>query len=57
MTSSGLRTAGRLFGIDLAGLFKDDEDGGGGLNLNPFLSFSTTSKGRGGALSFRPLRS
>ena len=54
MTSSGLRTAGRLFGIDLAGLFKDDEDGGGGLNLNPFLSFSTTSKGRGGALSFRP---
>ena len=54
MTSSGLRTAGRLFGIDLAGLFKDDEDGGGGLNLNPFLSLSSTSKGRGGALSFRP---
>ena len=54
MTSSGLRTAGRLFGIDLAGLFKDDEDGGGGLNLNPMLQFSTTSKGRGGALSFRP---
>ena len=54
MTSSGLRTAGRLFGIDLAGLFKDDEDGEGGLNLNPMLQFSTTSKGRGGALSFRP---
>ena len=49
MTSSGLRTAGRLFGIDLAGLFKDDEDGGGGLNLNPFLSFTNTGKGRGGA--------
>jgi|TARA_R100000084_G_scaffold86463_1_gene41071 hypothetical protein len=54
MTSSGLRTAGRLFGIDLAGLFKDDEDGKGFLGLNPNLSFSTTSKGRGGALSFRP---
>jgi len=54
MTSSGLRTAGRLFGIDLAGLFKDDEEGGGGLNLNPFLSLTNTTKGRGGALSFRP---
>ena len=54
MTSSGLRTAGRLFGIDLAGLFKDDEDGGGGLYLNPFLSLTNTGKGRGGALSFRP---
>lgn len=54
MTSSGLRTAGRLFGIDLAGLFKDDEDGGNFLNLNPFLQFTKTGKGRGGALSFRP---
>jgi hypothetical protein len=54
MTTSGLRKAGRLFGIDLAGLFKDDEDGAGGLNLNPMLQFSTTSKGRGGTLSFRP---
>lgn len=55
MTSTPLRTAGRLFGIDLAGLFKDDEDGeGSDLNLQPFLQFSNTSKGRGGVLSFRP---
>ena len=55
MTSTPLRTAGRLFGIDLAGLFRDDENGeGGGLNLQPFLQFTNTGKGRGGALSFRP---
>ena len=55
MTSTPLRTAGSLFGIDLAGLFKDDENGeGGGLNLQPFLQFTNTGKGRGGVLSFRP---
>ena len=57
MTSTPLRTAGSLFGIDLAGLFKDDENGeGGGLNLQPFLQFTNTGKGRGGVLSFRPQR-
>ena len=55
MTSTPLRTAGSLFGIDLAGLFKDDEDGeNNSFNLQPFLQFTKTSKGRGGALSFRP---
>ena len=55
MTSTPLRTAGSLFGIDLAGLFKDDEDGeNSSFNLQPFLQFSKTSKGRGGVLSFRP---
>ena len=54
MTSSGPRVAGNLFGIDLAGLFRDDEDGGGGLNLNPFLQLTNVGKGRGGVLSFRP---
>ena len=55
MTSTPLRTAGSLFGIDLAGLFKDDEDGeNNSFNLQPFLEFTKTSKGRGGVLSFRP---
>ena len=46
------RPAGRLFGIDLAGLFKDDDEATGG--LNPFLSLMQQTKGRGGALSMRP---
>lgn len=46
------RPAGRLFGIDLAGLFKDDDESTGG--LNPFLSLMQQTKGRGGALSMRP---
>lgn len=55
MTSTPIRTAGSLFGIDLAGLFKDDEDGeNSSFNLQPFLEFTKTSKGRGGVLSFRP---
>jgi hypothetical protein len=46
------RPAGRLFGIDLAGLFNDDDEATGG--LNPFLSLMQQTKGRGGALSMRP---
>ena len=46
------RPAGRLFGIDLAGLFKDDDEATGG--LNPFLSLMQQTKGRGGALTMRP---
>ena len=46
------RPAGRLFGIDLAGLFKDDDESTGG--LNPFLTLMQQTKGRGGALSMRP---
>lgn len=52
MTSTRFRPAGRLFGIDLAGLFKDDDEATGG--LNPFLSLMQQTKGRGGALSMRP---
>ena len=48
---SGLRKAGRLFGLDLAGLFSDDEDSKS--DFDPFLQFSTTSKARTG-LSMRP---
>lgn len=52
MTSTQFRPAGRLFGIDLAGLFSDDNETTGG--LNPFLSLMQQTKGRGGALSMRP---
>ena len=52
MTSTQFRPAGRLFGIDLAGLFSDDDEATGG--LNPFLSLMQQTKGRGGALSMRP---
>ena len=52
MTSTPFRPAGRLFGIDLAGLFDDEEGSGGG--LNPFLNLMQQTKGRGGALSMRP---
>ena len=52
MTSMQFRPAGRFFGIDLAGLFKDDDEATGG--LNPFLSLMQQTKGRGGALSMRP---
>ena len=52
MTSTQFRPAGRLFGIDLAGLFSDDDEASGG--LNPFLSLMQQTKGRGGALSMRP---
>lgn len=52
MTSTQFRPAGRLFGIDLAGLFKDDDEATGG--LNPFLSLMQQTKGRGNALSMRP---
>ena len=52
MTSTQFRPAGRLFGIDLAGLFDDDDEATGG--LNPFLSLMQQTKGRGNALSMRP---
>ena len=52
MTSTPVRPAGALFGIDLAGLFNDDEGASGG--LNPFLNLMQQTKGRGGALSMRP---
>jgi len=52
MTSTQFRPAGRLFGIDLAGLFSDDDEATGG--LNPFLSLMQQTKGRGNALSMRP---
>ena len=52
MTSTQFRPAGRLFGIDLAGLFSDDDEATGG--LNPFLQLMQQTKGRGNALSMRP---
>ena len=52
MTSTQYRPAGRLFGIDLAGLFSDDDESSGG--LNPFLQLMQQTKGRGNALSMRP---
>lgn len=47
---SGLRQAGRLFGLDLAGLFDDDEAKS---DFDPFLQFTSTSKARTG-LTMRP---
>ena len=47
---SGLRQAGRLFGLDLAGLFDDDEARS---DFDPFLQFTSTSKARTG-LTMRP---
>ena len=52
MTSTPFRPAGSLFGIDLAGLFSDDDEATGG--LNPFLSLMQQTKGKGNALSMRP---
>ena len=54
MTSSRTRKAGSLFGIDLAGLFRDDDNGEQSQALNPFLQLSRTTKGRGGVLSLLP---
>ena len=48
---AGLRKAGRLFGLDLASLFDDDEGSKG--DFDPMLQFSSTSKARTG-LTMRP---
>jgi hypothetical protein len=48
----GLRKAGGLFGLDLFKLFEDSEGSEQG-DFDPALSFSTTSKGRGG-LTYLP---
>lgn len=50
---SGLRKAGRLFGLDLASLFDDNGEATEG-DFAPSLQFQTTSKGRGQALYLRP---
>jgi hypothetical protein len=50
---SGLRKAGRLFGLDLASLFDDDGEATSG-DFAPALQFQTTAKGRGQALYLRP---
>lgn len=50
---SGLRKAGRLFGLDLASLFDEDGEATSG-DFAPALQFQTTAKGRGQALYLRP---
>ena len=47
--------AGRRLGLDLAGLFEDDEDGASQFgNLVPGLNVSSIARGRGHALSMKP---
>ena len=50
---SGLRKAGRLFGLDLASLFDEDGEATSG-DFAPALQFQTTAKGKGQGLFFRP---
>jgi len=50
------RLAGRFFGIDLADLFKDDENDTGGEGFAPAFRVEQISKGRGGALSYKAPR-
>lgn len=48
------RKAGDFLGFDLAGLFKDEEDGGlKEAGFAPYYQVSSNVKGRGGALSYK----
>lgn len=54
MTSSLPQFAGNLFGIDLAGLFKDNEDGGIPEGFMPNFNFTANVKGRSpGTLTYK----
>ena len=49
---SALRKAGGIFGIDLAGLFEEDDESLS--DFAPGLEFEKTTKGKGGGLYMRP---